>query len=111
MTTQLINGLIYFAAITVGVIVGFAFGKMQEIARERYLKKQKSGKLSSGAGIIPGSMQRIALFLVVLVLIQVGLPMLFEGNIQWMVSAGVIVGYGWTLLQQFKKKASYSVSK
>ena len=110
MTTQLINGLIYLAAITVGCIIGFAFGKIQNLARERYLKKQKGGDFKGGTAVIPGSMQRVAMFLVVLVLIQIGLPMLFEGNIQWIVSAGVIIGYGWTLIQQFKKKTSYNLS-
>ena len=100
------NGLIYASAIIIGAIVGFAFGKIQHLAQQRYLKRQTAGNLKSGGNIIPGSMQRVALFLIVLVLIQIGLPVLFTGNIQWLVSAGVVLGYGWTLLQQLRKRTS-----
>lgn len=106
MTTQLIDGLMYVGAVLIGSIIGFAFGKIQNIARERYLKRQENGNFRNGTVVIPGSMQRVAMFLIVLVLIQIAVPILFAGNIQWIVSAGVVLGYGWTLLQQLRERTS-----
>jgi hypothetical protein len=106
MIQQISDGLVFFAALVTGGAAGYGFGKIQEYARERYAKKQNSGNLNSGLSVIPGSLQRTAGFLLVLVLIQAGLPFLFKGNIQWIVSAGVITGYGLTLMQQLRKRIS-----
>lgn len=104
MINQITNGLVFFAALVTGAAAGFGFGKVQEFARQRYAKRQDTGNLKSSLSVIPGSMRRTAVFLLVLVLIQAGLPFLFEGNIQWIVSAGVIIGYGYTLLQQLRSR-------
>jgi hypothetical protein len=106
MINQMSEGLVFFAALATGGAAGYGFGKIQEYARERYAKRQNKGSLNSGFSVIPGSLQRTAGFLLVLVLIQGVLPFLFEGNIQWIVSAGVVTGYGLTLMQQLRKRAS-----
>ena len=106
MNSQLINILTIPVALIVGSIIGFGFGKIQLLAQQRYAKKQTSGALKSGMVIIPGSIQRTAIFLLALALIQIGLPFLFNGNIQWLVSAGILLGYGWTLLQQLRKRTT-----
>jgi len=104
MMNELKDSLIFIAALIIGGGAGYGFGKMQDIARARYNKRQSAGKLKSGLTVIPGSMQRTAVFLLLLVLLQLILPFLFEGNIQWIVSAGVVVGYGYTLAQQLKNR-------
>jgi hypothetical protein len=105
MINELKDSLVFIAALITGGAAGYGFGKMQDIARARYYKKQNAGKLKNSLTVIPGSMQRTAVFLLLLVLLQLILPFLFEGNIQWIVSAGVILGYGYTLLQQLKNRA------
>ena len=88
------------AGLIVGGIVGFGFGTIQNAALRRHKKRQHGGELKSGWAIMPGSMSRVAVFIMVLVLVQLLCPVLFEGAVQWFVSAGVVIGYGWTLMSQ-----------
>jgi len=102
------DSLYYFLAVIIGGVMGYGFGKIQMLAQERYTRLQKSRGSKSGMTIIPGSLQRTSLFLLLLILIQIGLPALFAGNIQWLVSAGVLIGYGWTLLQKLRERIQSS---
>lgn len=96
--------IIYISAIALGAVIGFSFGILQQIARRHYLKKQNQRALKNGAFLIPGSMIRIALFLIVLAAVQLLMPNLFQDNAQWLVSFGVIAGYGWALLREYRKR-------
>jgi hypothetical protein len=42
--------------------------------------------------------------MIALVIVQVCLPAFFMDNMKWMVSVGVAVGYGWTLLRQIRSR-------
>ena len=104
MKTSLQQILLPICGVILGGVIGFVFGSIQKAALERHRKFQKEGDLKSGWAIIPGSMGRTALLLAILGAVQLACPMFFDGsNIQWMVSAGVVIGYGWTLLQQLRR--------
>ena len=44
--------------------------------------------------VMPGAGVRVFYFLIALVLIQIGCPLLFSGAAKWWVSTGVAAGYG-----------------
>jgi hypothetical protein len=102
------NTLLTIAGLIVGGFIGLAFGAAQNFALRRNEKRQKDGYLKSGWMIIPGSMSRVAYLMLALVLVQIGMPMLFESVGQWMVSAGVVLGYGWMLFQGFRNRTAVS---
>jgi hypothetical protein len=88
--------------VAVGGAVGFSFGVIQRAALQRHQKREQSGTFKSGWTIMPGSMRRVALLFVLLALIQILLPAIFDGGMQWFVSGGVVIGYGATLLKQLR---------
>ncbi len=98
--------LLTVAAIILGGAIGFLFGTIQNAALLRNKKRQENGSLKNGWSIMPGSFSRIALLLIVLIIIQVTIPMLFQGNIQWIVSLGVLLGYGLTFVKQLKQRTT-----
>jgi|WetSurMetagenome_2_1015567.scaffolds.fasta_scaffold21332_4 hypothetical protein len=100
MTTTLLT----FAGFIVGGLIGLAFGAIQNFALRRNEKRQQEGQLRSGWMAMPGSMSRVAFLMIALVLVQIGMPMLFDGVSQWMVSAGVVLGYGWMLFVEYRRK-------
>jgi hypothetical protein len=100
----MIETLITIAGFIVGGFIGLAFGAIQNYALHRNEKRQETGNLKSGWMVMPGSMTRVAFLMIALVLVQIGMPMLFEGVSQWMVSAGVVLGYGWMLYAEFRRK-------
>ncbi|MCL5030517.1 MAG: hypothetical protein M1480_16010 [Bacteroidetes bacterium] len=102
-----IETLLTIGALVIGGVVGLLFGLLQTQARRQNKKLSDSGKLKSGWMVMPGSFGRIAILLMVLALIQVCVPMLFKGNIQWIVSLGILLGYGWTFVKQLKQRAIY----
>lgn len=107
MNNPLLNGLIPVAALLIGAFLGFLFGAIQNSALIRNKKRNAEGKLKSPFHVMPGSFSRIAVLLVVLVVVQAGMPMFFKGNIQWLVSVGLILGYGWTMLKRIKNRSVY----
>jgi amino acid transporter len=98
------NTLLTIAGFIVGGLIGLAFGAIQNFALRRNEKRHKEGHLKSGWMVMPGSMTRVAFLMIALVLVQIGMPMLFEGLSQWMVSAGVVLGYGWMLYVEYRRK-------
>ena len=78
-------------------VIGYAFGLLQAVALRRHEQRQQTGKLKSGWSLIPGSGARVAYLLIALALVQLVCPLLFVAGTQWLVSAGVLAGYGWTL--------------
>lgn len=101
METSLLYVARALLALAAGGLIGYAFGLFQNTARLRYEKKQTEGKIKNGWSIMPGSGFRVACLVITLALIQVICPLLFEDGVQWWVSGGVGLGYGWTLVQQF----------
>ena len=89
-----------FLGLSAGTGIGYAFGLLQVVALRHNEKLQLSGKRITGWNILPGSGGRVVLLLLLLMLIQVICPMLFRDGIQWWVSGGVALGYGWTLFRQ-----------
>ena len=108
MNNPLLNGLIPVAALIIGAVIGYLFGAIQNTALIRNKKRNENGELKSAWFVMPGSFSRVAVLLVVLVVVQAGLPMFFHGNIQWLVSAGLILGYGWTMLKRIRNRSTYS---
>ena|SRR5882672_1359951 len=104
MPTQIINMIQELAGLTVGVLIGAGFGKVQDAARKHNEKKQADGKLNNGWSLMPRSGARVAYFLIVLVLIQLICPMLFQEGVQWWVFGGVGAGYGFMLYLQLRKR-------
>lgn len=91
-------------AVLAGTAIGWAFGLVQQFAAKRNAQMQATGKLNGVWSLMPGSMTRVAFLLVALAIVQVVCPMLFTGNAQWAVSAGVVVGYGFTLYQAMRTR-------
>ena len=54
--------------------------------------------LDAGAGV------RVAYLLVAMALVQLICPLLFADGVQWVVSAGVLFGYGSVLFRQLKQR-------
>jgi hypothetical protein len=98
------NTLLTIAGFIVGGLIGLAFGVIQNFALHRNEKRQEAGHLKNGWMVMPGSMSRVAFLMVALMLVQIGMPMLFDGLSQWMVSAGLVLGYGWMLFVEYRRK-------
>jgi len=96
---DLIRGAVGLLA---GGVIGYAFGLLQSAALRRHEQQEKNGKLKNGWSLMPGSGARVAYLLVALALVQLVCPLLFVDGTQWLVSAGVVVGYGWLLYRQLR---------
>jgi hypothetical protein len=94
------------AALLAGGAIGLAFGVFQNGARQRHERLQQEGKFTNGWAATPGSFRRVAYLLVALALVQLVCPMLFTADTisPWAVSAGVVLGYGFTLYQQLRRR-------
>ena len=108
MKAQILNILVPAGAIILGGIIGYAFGALQKKALLQHKKRQDEGKLGSGWAIMPGSMGRVAILLIALAALQLLFPIFFEGStIPWLVSGGVVIGYGAELFHQLRHHAAY----
>ena len=106
MKSQLIIFSLGLGALVLGGVIGLAFGSLQNAALLRFRKLQKNGASANNSPLMPGSATRIAFLLIGLVLVQIACPMFFDREgMQWIVSAGVVLGYGWTLLDQFRLRS------
>ncbi|HTQ29864.1 MAG TPA: hypothetical protein VMI53_01520 [Opitutaceae bacterium] len=108
MEIHLIEILRSSVALLAGGVIGLGFGAVQAAAQRRYEKRQQEGKFKDGWSVMPGSGKRVAGLLIVLAAIQFFCPLLFTAGTQWLVSGGLIAGYGWTLFQKLmvQRKAS-----
>ena len=104
MEIQFIELLRSAAALVVGGVIGLAFGTLQHAALRRHERLERDGKLKNAWTLMPGSGARVAYLLVALLLIQLICPMLFADGTQWWVSGGLLLGYGWHLLQQLRRR-------
>lgn len=96
---DLIRGAVGLLA---GGVIGHAFGLLQSAALRQHEQQEKKGKLKNGWSLMPGSGVRVAYLLVALALVQLVCPLLFVDGTQWLVSAGVVVGYGLLLYRQLR---------
>jgi hypothetical protein len=104
MNIHFIELIRFLSSFAVGSGIGCAFGILQDRAIRQNEKRQVSGDLKSGLKVMPGSMGRVAYLLVALVLVQIVCPLFFEGDSQWWVSGGVVVGYGWILYRRLSRR-------
>ncbi|MBS0632677.1 MAG: hypothetical protein JSS11_12250 [Verrucomicrobia bacterium] len=110
MSFQFTNLLMDIAGVTAGAVIGLAFGLLQQAALRRNEARQREGKLKSGWSLMPGAGVRTAYLLIALALVQLVCPLLFVDGTQWLVSGGVVLGYGWMLLQQLRAKLKAGVT-
>ena len=106
MTSQPFSLLFSILALITGGAIGLLFGMIQNKALIKNKRLQRQGKLKNNLAIMPGSFTRIAGLLIVLVLVQITCPIFFSGNIQWLVSAGILLSYAFTLLKQMNNRIS-----
>jgi hypothetical protein len=97
-------------ALIIGSVIGYFFGAIQNAALKRNTKMTEAKTLRSGWMVMPGSAGRIAILLMMLALIQIFFPMFFrEGHLsQWLISVGVLLGYGKTLVDKLQQYQTYS---
>ncbi len=93
-------------ALTIGALIGVAFGMLQDAARRQNEKREQEGKLKSGWSLMPGSGARVAYFLIALLIIQFVCPLLFRDGTQWWVTGGVGLGYGSMLFRHLRQRIS-----
>ena len=109
MHNQIVDAVLALGGFVLGGVLGFVFGTIQRGALLRNLEAQRISGRPKGGNPMAGSFRRTAFLLLALVLVQVACPMFFESaTIQWIVSAGVVVGYGWTLLKKMKTDVAYN---
>jgi uncharacterized BrkB/YihY/UPF0761 family membrane protein len=107
MENQVSDIIIMAVALLIGGAVGLLFGYIQNAAIKRNQEIQAKGKINSSFSFMPGSMTRVAMLLILLVIIQLTCPIFFKSNIQWFVSGGVVLGYGWTLLKKLHNNTAH----
>lgn len=98
------SGVLGLGAVIAGMGIGYGFGCLQQAALRRNNARQQKGELGTGWSLMPGAGARVAYLLIALVVIQVVCPVLFADGIQWWVSGGLLLGYGWTLLQELRRR-------
>ena len=106
MTTQIF--IFPVGGFVLGILIGCGFGLIQNATFAFHKILGKIDTLASGWASIPGSSARSIFLLVMLTFFQVACTLLFGNNgIQWIVSAGVVLGYVWILLRQFRQRTLY----
>jgi hypothetical protein len=104
MNFQLTDLARMFLGLLAGSALGYLFGMVQRAALRRHEKLLGRGEFGSGWTVVPGSFRRVGFLLIALVLVQIVCPILFVGGTEWLVSAGVILGYGAVLYQQWRSR-------
>lgn len=104
MQIHLLDLLRYLVGLAAGGVVGYAFGLLQQAALRQHEEQERTGKLKSGWSLMPGAGARVSYLLIALALVQLVCPLLFVDGTQWLVSGGVVSGYGWTLFRQLRHR-------
>lgn len=93
--------------LSVGVVIGGLYAWLQLSALRRHeLRQKEQGRLPSVAGMVPGSMMRVALLLVALVAVQV-IDRDKRIDLMWlMISLAVAYGipFFWRLWQMYSQR-------
>ncbi len=88
----------------VGFFIGLGFGLIQDATFAFHKNLASIDKLASGWAGIPRRSARSIFLLVMLTFFQAACTLLFgDSGIQWIVSSGIVLGYAWTMLQQFRQ--------
>lgn len=109
MNHSLITGVLFTGALVLGGALGVFFGGLQVSALAKNKKLRDAGKIRNGWLLMPGSFARVAVFLAILVIVQLFWPFMFAGDAKWLVSVGIILGYGWTLLRKIQNNSTGEV--
>lgn len=104
MSFQISSILLGVIGVAAGAAIGLAFGLLQQAALRRHTECERAGKLKSAWSLMPGAGARTAYLVIALALVQVICPLLFVDGTQWLVSGGVVLGYGCMLFQQLRAK-------
>jgi hypothetical protein len=104
MAIQLMSTFLILLAFASGGAIGYCFGIIQNLALRRNERKQRSGALTNGWSVMPGSATRVAYLLIVLVAVQILCPLLFKDGTQWWVSGGLVMGYGYVLFRRLMQR-------
>lgn len=88
----------------VGLLIGVAFGLLQQLALRRNERRESERALKSGWSLMPGAGARVAYLLVALTGVQLVCPLLFVGEAQWWVSGGVALGYSGVLWRGLRRR-------
>jgi hypothetical protein len=95
--------IISLGALLFGGAVGIIFGILQHRALLRDQKRQEGKSLKRRRLVIPSSFRRIFYLIMLLMAIQYVCPFLFrDSSTQWILTAGIVIGYGWTLLKRIR---------
>ena len=95
----LVRDLVGLAA---GGIIGLAFGTLQQIALRR--DASAAATPSAGWALRPNAGVRLLFLIAALGLIRLACPMLFADGARWIVSVGVLFGYGSMLAGQLRRR-------
>ncbi len=110
MNNSIIFSFTSAAALIVGAAIGYLFGVVQNAALARNRRRPSAeGNPVTPWRAMPGSMSRVAMLLVALVAVQVCCPMLFLGDVQWLISAGVLLGYGSSFVKKLQHRAEENI--
>ncbi len=91
-----------------GILLGGAFGVMHDTTLAMNKIFARIDQLASDWAAMPGPLARSTFLLVMLTQFQVTFTLLFGDNgFQWIISAGVVLGYALTLLQEFRQRSRY----
>jgi len=102
MQIHLLNLVRDIVGLLAGGVIGYAFGLLQSAALRRHEQLEQGGKLKNGWSLMPGAGARVAYLLIALALVQLVCPLLFVDGTQWVVSTGVVLGYGGMLYRQLR---------
>ena len=104
MHFQFIDLLRTLAGLAAGGVIGLAFGTLQQAALRHNEGRDRLGQVKSGWSLMPGAGVRVAYLVITLAAIQLVCPLLFADGTQWVVTAGVGLGYGRTLFTQLRHR-------
>ena len=96
--------LVGAVALAVGAAIGIGFGLLQEVALRRHTELERSGRLGTGWSLLPGAGGRVACLLATLAGVQIVCPLFFAGGTEWLVSGGLVAGYGYMLARQMRHR-------
>jgi hypothetical protein len=103
MATQVL--ILPAGGFVIGLVLGWTFGLIHDTKCALHKSLRRIDEIASGWVALPALFTRSVFLLVMLTFFQVAFTLLFDENgFQWMVSAGVVLGYVWTLVQQFRRK-------
>lgn len=109
MESHLLELLRIPLAILSGALIGYAFGLIQNAAWRKHTRQEIEGNFKNAWSIMPGSGSRIAGLLLGLVAVQIVCPLIFVDGTQWLVSGGLVAGYGVVLYKSLRQRMAAGI--